>query len=653
MASLGNAVLCAILGTAFWSFLGYALARRLLPRVLAIGAAPVLGWAVHSAAALPIFELTGFSPPAVLGFAGLCLAAAAGSFFVARPGADLAEAPTVPAWAYAAAAILALVPAAAILPKFSSDGVSLADQIFDHSKIALIDAMVRQGLPPVDPTFGAHGEAGAVAYYYLWHFSAAELALVLNVIGWDADIGLTWFAAFASLTLVMALAVWLSGDRRAAILVIVLALAGSLRTTLGWVFHPETFIWQGLDGWLYQSAWVPQHLISASCTLTAMLLVARYAYQPGISLLLVPTLALTVAAGFESSTYVGGVTFGLGALAAAPVLLARIDPKRRLGFAVGLAVAGVLVACLIAPFVIAQLATVAARHDPTPVVVHPFDVLGEISSPWLRYILNLPAYWLLELPISLPAIFVPGLIALFIALRSSISHERKTTVAVLACLAGAGLVAAWLLMSTVGENNDLGWRAVLPPVLILIAVTAAGIMRSPRRTLIAALALGGLVLSLPETIDIVRSSFIVESADDADTFADTPELWQAVRRYAGPTDRVGNNPLFLQDLTSWPANLSWALLANRGSCFSGRELAMAFAPLPAARRDAINAQFIRVFEGKGTPADIDQMARVYDCKVVVVVPDDDIWDKDPFASSPDYRLAESREHQWRIYVRKN
>jgi hypothetical protein len=134
-------------------------------------------------------------------------------------------------------------------------------------------------------------------------------------------------------------------------------------------------------------------------------------------------------------------------------------------------------------------------------------------------------------------------------------------------------------------------------------------------------------------------------------FAQSPQLWDAVRRYASPTDRVANNPLFLQDLTPWPVNLSWALLANRSSCFAGRELALAFAALPAARREAINKQFIRIFDGDGTPEDVSDMAKKYGCDVVVVVPQDKAWNNDPFALSPDYRLAESREGRWRIYVR--
>jgi hypothetical protein len=37
--------------------------------------------------------------------------------------------------------------------------------------------------------------------------------------------------------------------------------------------------------------------------------------------------------------------------------------------------------------------------------------------------------------------------------------------------------------------------------------------------------------------------------------------------------------------------------------------------------------------------------------VVVVTAQDKAWDHDPFGSSPDYRLAQTREGRWRIYVR--
>jgi len=653
MASPVNAALCALVATALWTLLGYALSRHVLPRALAMGAAPVLGWAVHSAATLPLFILIGFTPSAVIASAALCVIVGVVSLKLAAKS-DADAAPAIPLLAYAAAALLALVPASAILPKISGTAVYLADPIFDHSKIAIIDAMTRQGLPPVDPIYGAAGPHDQLFYYYLWHYSAAELALPLRISGWEADIGLTWFTAFASLSLLMGLAGWLSKRPGAAILAVVLAAATSLRVTLFWLFGAnglEPFLASstGFAGWLFQAAWAPQHLMAASCVVAAMLLIAQYAQRRSVLLLL--TVVLVVVAGFESSTYIGGITFAIAALAAAPLLLVGIDPAQRLRFAAGMAIAAVLVAGLAAPFLNNQLWAVAVRGGSDPIVVHHFAVLGTMFPQTIRRALDWPAYWLVLLPIEFPATFVAGVIALIAMWRSGAPRPEKLTIAACACLAGAGLVASWLLVSTVGDNNDLGLRAVLPAALVLIAAAAAGMMLVPRRAMIVVTALTGLVLSLPDTAEMIRSNIDGTPSADGTVFAQTPELWKAVRQYAPPTARVANNPLFLHDLTPWPANMSWALLANRSSCFAGRELALALAPLSDQLREKINAQFIRVFGGEGTVQDVSDMAKRYACDVVVVVPQDKAWNNDPFAASPDYRLAENRDGRWKIYVK--
>jgi len=655
MASPINAVLCALVGAAFWSTLGYAIARHLLPRVLALGTAPVIGWAVFSAASLPILSLIGFSTLMVICLAALGLVLA--GIGLRRPLATSGS-PTDPKWLAAAAiaaAILALAPALALIPKYSDGGVHLAAPIFDHSKIAIIDAMTRQGLPPVNPVFAEANAAGRLVYYYLWHFSAAALALPLHISGWEADIGLTWFTAFASLTLMMALAVWLSRRAGAAILVVALAASASLREALSFFFgnyELEPFLQHpnGFAGWLFQSAWVPQHLMAASGAIASMLLLAHYAQRPKFIYIL--TLALVIAASFESSAFVGGVTFAIAALVAAPLLLSAIEEKRRATAILGLALAGSLALGLAAPFIRDQFAFIASRGS--AIGIHPFEVLGEMFPQTLRRILDLPAYWLILLPLEFPASFIAGVIAVVAMLGTRVSIPEWTAARVLGVLAAAGLAISWLMVSRLGENNDLALRAILPAAMILIAFAAAGTLAAPQRGLraaIAAFALGGLMLSLPDSAMMIYDNWRGSAAADEAAFAQTPELWTAVRRHAPAGARVANNPLFLQDLTPWPANISWALLADRSSCFAGRELAIPFAALSPERRDAINDQFIRVFAGQGMPADVGEFASKYGCDVVVVVPQDGAWTNDPFAASADYRLAEIRDTRWRIYVR--
>ena len=654
MASPVNAALCALLAAAFCTVLGYALARHVLPRVVALGAAPVLGWAVFSAATLPMLTAIGFSAIAVASLAAFCLLVAGGSLLLQTAPPEGAPQRGISPWCFVAAGIAALIPAVAILPKFSARGVHLADPIFDHSKIAIVDAMMRQGLPPVNPVFDFGGSAGRLAYYYLWHFSAAELALPLHASGWEADIALTWFTAFASLSLMMAAAVWLGKQANAAIWVVAFATAASLRETLKPLFGSytlEPFLQQptGFAGWLYQSAWAPQHLMSASCTVLATLLVAHYAERQSLTRLVI--LALVVVAGFESSTFVGGVPFAIAILVGAPFLFGDLDAKRRRAVATGLVAAAVLAICLAAPFIRDQLAAVSAREEARAIVLHHSEVLGKLFPQSLRRVLDVPAYWLILLPVEFPATFIAGAISLIVMLRNEEVGPRKTAVKFLVALAAAGLSTSWLLASPLGDNNDLGMRAVLPAAMILIVSTAVAMTVVPRRAVIVAIAIGGLVLSLPDTVAMAFSNVSGTAAAEALVFAQTPELWSAVRRFASPTARVANNPLFLRDVTPWPVNISWALIADRSSCFAGRELAIPFAPLPSDRREAINAQFIRLFAGEGTPHDVGDLATKYGCDVAVVVPQDGAWNNDPFAGSADYRLVESRDNRWRIYAK--
>ncbi len=652
MASLVNVVLCALVATAIWAALGYALSRPILPRALAVGVAPVMGWAVHSAVTLPLFTLIGFTPAAVIGIAALGVIAALLSFKLTANNA-VEHAPRIPAWAFAAAALLALIPAVAILPKVSGDLVYLADPIFDHSKIAIIDAMVRQGLPPVDPVYGGSGGNGQLFYYYLWHYSAAEFALALHVSGWEADIALTWFTSFASLSLMMGLAVWFSTRPGTAFLVVMFAAATSLRATLAWLlgaYKVEPFMQEatGFAGWLFQAAWAPQHLMSASCVVASMVLIASYARQQ--SLLMVPLLALSVAAGFESSTYVGGITFAVAALVAAPCLLFVMKPAQRWRFVVGTAIAAALAIIVAAPFLQSQLHAVAIRDGVAPIAISHFPVLGSLFPETLRRVLDWPAYWLVLLPIEFPATYIAGIIALVVMLRSGALWAEKFTMIAFASVVTAGLTVSWLLVSTIGDNNDLAMRAVLPAASVLIVLTAVGVALVPRRAGLGFFAMVGLLLSLPGTVGMIRSNIDGSPQADGAVFAQTPEMWKAVRQFVPPNARVANNPLFLSDLTPWPANASWALLANRSSCFAGREMVLALAPLPDKTREAVNEQFIRVFAGEGSPQDISDIAEKYGCDAVVLVPDDKAWTNDPFASSADYRLVENRGDKWRIYA---
>lgn len=627
-----------------WAWIGVPVATRLFPGPGALLLAPALGFAVHVVVALPVFRLIGMGRGAVVAVTAACMAAA----LLAMRGRT--QAPRSPAVSLAVAvvlaALLAWVPAASVLPKATSEGVTLAASIFDHSKIAMVDGMARSGVPPLNPFVHEADTPDRLAYYYLWHFAAAVFAVLTGASGWEADAALTWFTGFASLLLMIGLALRLGAGRAAPFLVLVLAASASVR------FHLDALAFasllkeaSGLGGWLFQTAWAPQHVASATCVVLACLALVRLAEGGGWFAALL--FGLLAAAGYQTSIWVGGVTFAAAAIAIALFLLLNLESPRRAGFAVGIGAAGALALSLSLPFLLDQASVAAARGGGFPVALSPVNVLGASVPAALREWLDVPAYWLVYLPVEFASFYVAGLIGLFMLVR-----ERRTAVMPLALLVAASLAVAGLLRSTVAWNNDLGWRAVLPALLLLVPFAAAAISRGSTALsrVAGTVSAAGAILALPYTLELAREDLFASPTPSERAFADAPALWQAVQRHTSMDERVANNPWFLADATPWPINISWALLGNRLSCYGGDDFGIAFAAAPAPSRAATRDLFDRVFAGAARPGDVRAMADRYGCDVIVLVPQDGAWARDPFSAGDVYRPVETRD-SWRIYRR--
>jgi hypothetical protein len=563
---------------------------------------------------------------------------------------------SVPAWVVATAAIIALAPAAVLIPKTMADGLALAMPIFDHAKVAIIDQIARGGLPATNPFFGAAGEPALLAYYYLWHFSAAELSLLAGISGWEADAALAWFTAFAALMLMAGLAVWLSGRPSSGGWAVLFAISGSVRPLLVFAFGWEAVdrlvlpAW-GLGGWFYQVAWAPQHVAAASSAVLAIFVIAQAAHRRDF--LLLAMLALLAAAACESSAWIGGVLFPLAAAVAGTIILIRLPAGERTGFAASAAVAALAALTVAAPFLHEQVAALELRGGAAPIAFDPYEVLGFAFPQPIRRVLDLPAFWLVLLVLEVPAIYIMGVLASGALVRSPrLDAEKKFSALIFAGLATTGLVVCWLIASKVADNNDLGWRGALTAFVALIVLAAAAlpIWLATRRAALPALGVVLVLLGLPATIGIASGDVTAWPTASARVFAETPALWAAVRRHSAPDERIANNPLFLADMTGWPVNISWALMANRASCFAGRELTSPFVAMPQARSMELEQQFERIFAGQPQAGDLRDLATRYNCRLVVLTAQDGAWIADPFAASPLFQLVESNE-KWRLYRR--
>jgi hypothetical protein len=600
----------------FWSLVGWPFARRCLPAGLpAAAVCPLLGWCIHTALAATVLRFTGFGFGAVAGTGVLVLLVAWAMHLSAKPP----SAEPMPGWLPLLCGVIACLPAAAILPSQGAGGVRLAAPIFDHSKIAMVDAMLRLGVPPVNPFYGAPGVPAHLAYYWWWHASAAEIGRMVGVTGWTADAALTWFTAYATLMLMGGLGLAMGG-RVVAGLSVGLALPGSIRPLtdgFGWL-HRAT----GLGGWLDQASWAPQHVAAAGALVVAVLLLAR-----GPSLAGLVALGCTVAAGFGASAWVGGIV-GAVALPAAAWFVA---PRGRgglvwaaLGWAGG---AALLTLVLIAPLLRDQLAAARGGHLLAVAVYPSFTDAGAL--------LNLAGFPL-TLLVEFPALVLLG----GFGLRSGRPGWQTGLIA-----AGlAGLAVCLVLRSTI-ENNDLGWRAVMPFVLVATPFAAAGAVRLWRRglgALVYAVLAGGL--GLMGTWAMLGTA---RGAPDAG-FVQAAAVWREVRRLTGPADRVASDPRDAAAMTPWPANIGWALLADRSSCYSGWATAHPFAWVPAMALYATDVELRRVFDGAPAPGDLGDLAGRLHCAAALVTPGSEAWAHDPFAHDPGWRLLGSGAG-WRLY----
>lgn len=652
MASPLAAAGAAVVALVFCMLAGLPIALRLFPnRGLAIGFAPTIGWAAFSALALPILCVVGFGPVQAAALAGATLATSAFSLSRVSLRPKSAEDAGIPRLALFVAALLAIVPASALLPKEAADGVMLAAPIFDHSKVAMIDEIVRSGVPAQNPFYGGGGSA--LAYYYLWHFSAAMLTLVPGVSGWEADVGLTAFTAFATISLAMALAVAVAGRSAAAYWALALTATASARPLLTGLFGRDVFgTWLSdypdLGGVLVQATWAPQHVAAAGCVVVALLLLRDLQGADGR---LAPViLGLLAAAGFGASVWVGGVTFVLSAAAVGAVALTKAERCGRLVVRVLLAAAVALAAS--SPILIELARTTALRAEGAPVAVHPYEVFGPAIWDAARRPLDLIGFWLVQLPLDIPAIYPAGLLALIGALRvRSASRDARRLAVTCALAAAASFGVSWLLVSTI-LNNDLGWRAILPGVIVLTAFAAAGLSRWTARpfNVIATLAaVACLLTGVHGAANVLSQNAAGRPSASAAAFGRSPDLWRAVRRQAGPTERIANSPDLFADVTPWPVNISWALLSDRRSCYAGWELARPFAPVPRAVVERDDKAFRAAFDGTAPAETVRRLFESHECRLVVVTATDGAWTSGAFAQDAGFELLDESPGAWRIY----
>ncbi len=396
---------------------------------------------------------------------------------------------------------------------------------------------------------------------------------------------------------------------------------------------------------------MPQHLFAATLALLAILCVVTIlkggTRVPGPSVLA----GVLIAASYDSSIWIGG--FGLAlVLSFLSVFSLWVGPRQaRWTMVANLALVCVSAAAFAAVFLFQNAALIGQRKT---LGLWSYPVLAGMDSPGAR-IVNELAYWLVMLVADFGFAYLLSVVWCC-GLRRRWRATRDLLEPALALSIVLPLLTAQHLQSVIA-NNDLAWRIVLLPFFAMTIVAAALMSRQFLATARPWLLSAALLVLAPAMIAglvIAAQQDGLAPGDglpaDKGRLREAADLWRAVRAITPANEAVLDNPDALADLTLWPANIGWALLADRRSCAAERRWIRSLAPqlLPDDRRRVMDL-VKRVFDGGGSEEDLATLKRDHLCATLVVVPGDGLWTATLLAHSSVYRLVDSRDGHWRLY----
>lgn len=607
-----------------------------------------------------------------------------------RPEAE----PTPPAWSLAPwhslallllAALWAVMPTLNIYPNVYQDALFVNTHIFDHAKIALVDSIAREGMLPLNPYYAPEGERILLIYYYIWHFFAAQLKLLSGVTGWQAEVAMNGFTAFATVSFLIALAA-LNSQRRAlaAWLVLLFALLGppvDLLMTLSsqglhdWIGYPKVngAPVHNLEVLWLQAAWVPQHVLAALSIIVLLFLISRVLLYPRVQVGYAVVAGLTAATGFGASTWVGGIALGISLPLLAVAVLALRLPWRQYGYALQTAILAVVVCVVVAiPLFISQASGPSLIESALPFGfgVYPSTSLFDITTHF-GYVMHIILFWLQFLPLSLGVGYLLAMLTL--GLRKAVTPEARNF-----RYLSIGAVISFLLIVQFLQsqfwNNSFGWRTVLVPVMLFLVWAAVGLAdlldgqfaEKPHWRLhrwlsrwqlgLVSFVMMGIMLGFLSTLRVFQLPDPVNMPPNAEElamrqgFLRQRAAWAKVREYVAEDELVQANPDGYSALTPWPATLPYALFADRATAYANVEYATVFAYRYDAEQNRATYAFMQnVFSNTPRVESLQRLRDVFKVKAILVDQFDPVWHSDAIEQSGVYRLAYAAE-TFKIYI---
>ena len=354
---------------------------------------------------------------------------------------------------------------------------------FDQTtRVAIIEAMTRTGIPPINPSYYPGHPVQLTFLYYFWYI----LCSMIDAIGGqyvDARAALNASSAWAGLGLMAVVALYLwqrnairgeSAWRSARIGIGLLAVSGldvipiaMLMLATGQIVG-SIDVWNTwIQSWIASALWVSHHIASLIAGLSAMMLAQSARGRSTSKQFVILTIAgLGFASALGLSMYVTLVFVVFWGAWLVAIFLQKTDRSVILP----MIFSGIVAILLASPFLMGLLqgGGGGAGHFPIIFEVRTFLQLESFVKDWspiarsLIMLAVLPINYLFELGFF----FMAGLYWFKIkdkmTFRSNPFYLAEILLLIIVLLVGS------CLRSTLITSNDLGWRAWLPGQFILL-----------------------------------------------------------------------------------------------------------------------------------------------------------------------------------------
>ena len=365
-----------------------------------------------------------------------------------------------------------------------TDQLYLSVTSFDQTtRVAVIEAMTRTGVPPVNPSYYPGHAVSLTFLYYFWYILCSMVdALGGNYV--DARASLNASSAWSGIGLMAVVALYLrqrnangtgSTARLSRIGISLLAISGLdifpalfLMWRTGLVIG-SVDVWNTwIPSWTASNLWVPHHVAALVAGLSAMMLAqSARGKPPSRQYLILGMAGLGFASAFGLSVY---VMFVFAAFWGIWLVILFFHRGER-GLVLPMLVAGLIALTLSIPFLMGLFqGSGGASGGQFPIIfeIRSFLQLESFVKDWAPFARSLVMLTLLPVNyiMELGFFFIAALV--WFTSRSKADIRSNPFYLAEVILLGVVLVIGSCLRSTLITSNDLGWRAWLPGQFILL-----------------------------------------------------------------------------------------------------------------------------------------------------------------------------------------